>query len=77
MDVLNGGLNPTNAHVPAQLTKENPSFLHQTDTLAKIDVKIDTSEMPTFELRHAKRALRVILIKMLILVFSECISFYD
>ena len=40
-------LNSTSTYVPAQLTKDK-LLLHHIDTLAKINVKIDKCELPTF-----------------------------
>ena len=47
MDVLKGELNSTSTYVPGQLTKDK-QLLHHIDTLTKINVKIDKSELPTF-----------------------------
>ena len=47
VDVLNGELNSTSTYVPSQLTNDR-LILRNIDTLAKINVKIDKCEMPTF-----------------------------
>ena len=47
VDVLNGELNSTSTYVPAQ-RKKDKLLLHHIDTLTKIKVKIDKSELPTF-----------------------------
>ena len=46
MAVLKGELNSTSTHTSAHLTKDK-RLLHHTDTLTKINVKIDKYELPT------------------------------
>ena len=47
MGVLKGELNSSSTYVPAQLTKDKLVLLN-IDTLAKLNVKTDKCELPTF-----------------------------